>query len=102
MSGENQQPLDRRESDRLLQQVLRGQEEIKELLKDMSRAFPLNEFDEPDYDGHRRAHQGMIQKAKDGADARKSAVGHVRNAFLVAAGALGLNVVWEYIKVHIK
>lgn len=102
VSDEQKQPLDRRSNDQLLQQVLKGQDEIKDLLRDITRAFPKNEFGDPDYDGHRRAHQTMMKQAQDSEDNRRGAVSNVRNAVIIGGGTIGLSALWEYIKAHVK
>ena len=99
----DEQPLpNRRESDPVLLQVLQGQKEILDAIKDISRAFPKDEFGEPDYDGHRRAHQAMIESAQSSAESRRDAVKNVRNAVLLGGGTITLTAVWEYIKNHVK
>ena len=50
------------------------QDEILELLKDISRAFPRNDLDEPDYEGHRKYHQQLIRRAVEADRDRQNAV----------------------------
>lgn len=102
MSDEKAPPFDRRESDAMLRQVLQGQKEILAAIKDITRAFPQDEFGEPDYDGHRRAHKIMMDHAKDTAEGRRDAVKNVRNAVLLGGGTITLTAMWEYVKTHLK
>lgn len=78
------------------------QEEIFDLLKDISRAFPRNEFDEPDYDGHRKYHQQLIRRAVEADRDRQLAVQDVVKKGLWAGLALMGYALWEYIKDRLK
>lgn len=100
--SEQQQPIDRRAHDKMLQTVLDGQEEIKELLRCIDRAFPKNDIGEPDYDGHRKAHKDMIDHARRSEEDKRESAGKVRNALIIGAGSLGLTALWEYLKAHLK
>ena len=90
------------DDNKLLQQVLAGQNEIKEMLRDITRAFPVNEFNEPDFDGHRKAHKAMMTHAQNSEDSRRDAVKNVRNAVVIGGGTIGLTALWEYVKNHLK
>jgi hypothetical protein len=79
-----------------------GQRLLVDMLKDISRAFPRDEFDEPDYDGHRKYHQQLIQKAAEAEKDRQEAVKSV-----VHKGVwLGLTIIGvallDYIKAKFK
>lgn len=78
------------------------QEEILDLLKDISRAFPRNDFDEPDYDGHRKYHQQLIRRAIQDDKDRQSAVQDVVKKGLWAGLALMGYAIWEYITDRIR
>lgn len=78
------------------------QEEIFDLLKDISRAFPRNDFDEPDYDGHRKYHQQLIRRAAEADRDRQLAVQDVVKKGLWAGLALMGYALWEYIKDRLK
>lgn len=78
------------------------QEEILDLLKDISRAFPRNDFDEPDYDGHRKYHQQRIRRAVEADRDRQLAVQDVVKKGLWAGLALMGYALWEYIKDRLK
>lgn len=78
------------------------QEEIFDLLKDISRAFPRNDFDEPDYDGHRKYHQQIIRRAVEADRDRQLAVQDVVKKGLWAGLALMGYALWEYIKDRLK
>lgn len=78
------------------------QEEILHLLKDISRAFPRNDFDEPDYDGHRKYHQQLIRRAVEADRDRQLAVQDVVKKGLWAGLGLMAYALWEYIKDRLK
>ena len=78
------------------------QDEILELLKDISRAFPRNDFDEPDYDGHRKYHQQLIRRAVEADKDRQAAVQDVVKKGLWAGLGLMAYALWEYIKDRLK
>lgn len=78
------------------------QEEILKLLKDINRAFPRNDFDEPDYDGHRKYHQQLIRRAVEADRDRQLAVQDVVKKGLWAGLALMGYALWEYIKDKLK
>lgn len=78
------------------------QEEILDLLKDISRAFPRNDLDEPDYDGHRKYHQQLIRRAVEADRDRQLAVQDVVKKGLWAGLALMGYALWEYIKDRLK
>ena len=85
-----------------LDQVTKTQDEILELLKDINRAFPRNDFDEPDYDGHRKYHQQLIRRAVEADKDRQSAVQDVVKKGLWAGLALMGYAIWEYITDKIR
>lgn len=78
------------------------QEEILDLLKNISRAFPRNDFDEPDYDGHRKYHQQLIRRDVEADRDRQNAVQGVVKKGLWAGLALMSYALWEYIKDRLK
>lgn len=78
------------------------QEEILDLLKDIGRAFPRNDFDEPDYDGHRKYHQQLIRRAVEADKDRQAAVQDVVKKGLWAGLGLMAYALWEYIKDRLK
>lgn len=100
--AEPQQQYERRAQDVLLQQVLKGQEEIKEILREMTKAFPQNEFGDPDFDGHRNDHKRRIADAQRSESDKRESASKVRNAIIIGGGTLGLTAVWEYVKAHLK
>ncbi len=78
------------------------QEEMLELLKDISRAFPRNDFDEPDYDGHRKYHQQIISKAiQDDKDLHSEVQDVVKKGLWAGLALLGY-ALWGYIKDRLK
>lgn len=79
-----------------LDQVTKTQDEILDLLKDISRAFPRNDFDEPDYDGHRKYHQQLIRRAIDADRDRQLAVQDVVKKGVWAGLGLTAYALWEY------
>ena len=85
-----------------LKKLADTQDEILELLKDISRAFPRNDFDEPDYDGHRKYHQQLIRRAIQDDKDRQGAVQDVVKKGLWAGLALMGYALWEYIKDRLK
>lgn len=85
-----------------LKKLADTQDEILEYLKDISRAFPRNDFDEPDYEGHRRYHQQLIRRAIEADRDRQSAVQDVVKKGLWAGLALMGYALWEYIKDRLK
>ena len=85
-----------------LEQVTKTQDEILDLLKDISRAFPRDDFDEPDYDGHRKYHQQLIRRAVEADKDRQSAVQDVVKKGLWAGLALMGYAIWEYITDKIR
>ena len=85
-----------------LKKLADTQDEILELLKDISRAFPRNDFDEPDYDGHRKYHQQLIHRAIQDDKDRQGAVQDVVKKGLWAGLALMGYALWEYIKDRLK
>ncbi len=78
------------------------QEEMLELLKDTSRAFPRNDFDEPDYDGHRKYHQQLIRKAIQDDKDRHGEVQDVVKKGLWAVIVLMGYALWDSIKDILK
>jgi hypothetical protein len=94
--------LDRRSHDKLMQQVLDGQEEIKAILHGIDRAFTKNDIGEPDYEGHRKAHKDMIEAARRSEEDKRESAGKVRNALIIGAGSLSLTALWEYVKAHLR
>ena len=85
-----------------LDQVTKTQDEILELLKDINRAFPRDDLDEPDYDGHRKYHQQLIRRAVEADKDRQSAVQDVVKKGLWAGLALMGYAIWEYITDKIR
>ena len=85
-----------------LDQVTKTQDEILELLKDISRAFPRNDFDEPDYEGHRKYHQQLIRRTVEADRDRQLAVQDVVRKGVWAGLALMGYALWEYIKDRLK
>ena len=85
-----------------LDQVTKTQDEILELLKDISRAFPRNDFDEPDYEGHRKYHQQLIRRAVEADRDRQLAVQDVVKKGVWAGLGLMAFAVWEYIVGRLK
>ena len=81
-----------------LKKLADTQDEILELLKGISRAFPRNDFDEPDYDGHRKYHQQLIRQAVEADRDRHLAVQDVVKKGLWAGVGLMAYALWEYIK----
>ena len=85
-----------------LDQVTKTQDEILKILKDISRAFPRNDFDEPDYEGHRKYHQQLVRRAVEADRDRQLAVQDVVKKGLWAGLGLVALAVWEYIKDRLK
>ena len=85
-----------------LKKLADTQDEILELLKDISRAFPRNDFDEPDYDGHRKYHQQLVRQAVEADRDRQLAVQDVAKKGVWAGLALMGYALWEYIKDRLK
>ena len=98
---EPQQQYDRRYSDKKLNEIVDSLEEIKGVIKSVNRAFPANDFGEPDFDGHRTAHRKMMEREKRVEDDKEGAIKHVRNATLIGGGTILLTALWEYVKVKV-
>lgn len=98
---EPQQQYDRRYSDKKFNEIVDSLEEIKVMIKNVNRAFPTNDLNEPDFDGHRTAHRKMIEREKRVEDDKEGAIKHVRNATLIGGGTILLTALWEYIKVKV-
>lgn len=98
---EPQQQYDRRYSDKKFNEIVDSLEEIKVMIKNVNRAFPANDLNEPDFDGHRTAHRKMIEREKRVEDDKEGAIKHVRNATLIGGGTILLTALWEYIKVKV-
>lgn len=102
MSDAVENTQDRRAVDQLLKQILDNQVEMMGVLKSLARAFPNDEFGEPDYDGHRRYHALLIRRNQESSQVRQEAVKRV-----VSAGALGLATViayavWDYLRAALR
>lgn len=98
---EPQQQYDRRYSDKKFNEIVDSLEEIKVMIKNVNRAFPANDLNEPDFDGHRTAHRKMIEREKRVEDDKEGAIKHVRNATLIGGSTILLTALWEYIKVKV-
>lgn len=85
-----------------LKKLADTQEEILDLLKGISRAFPRNDFDEPDYDGHRKYHQQLIRQAAEADRDRQLEVQDVVKKGLWAGIALMGYALWDSIKDILK
>ena len=85
-----------------LDQVTKTQDEILDLLKAISRAFPRNDFDEPDYDGHRKYHQQLIRRAVEADRDRQLAVQDVVKKGVWAGLVLTAYALWEYMRGKLK
>jgi hypothetical protein len=85
-----------------IDQILRNQAETLKLLRELSRAFPLNEFSEPDIEGHRRHHVGLIRKDAQYDEAKSRAMSKVSTAGITGALTLILIAVWDYIKGQLR
>lgn len=99
--SEQEQPYDRRHSDRKFNEITERLDEIKGMITNVNKAFPTNDLNEPDFDGHRTAHRKMIDREKKIEDDKEGAIKHVRNATLIGGGTILLTALWEYIKVKV-
>lgn len=97
----DEQQYNRRHSDAKLSEISESLEEIKGMIKSVNRAFPPNDLNEPDFDGHRTAHRKMMEREKRVEDDKEGAIKHVRNATLIGGGTILLTALWEYIKVKV-
>ena len=97
----DEQQYDRRYSDKKFNEIVDSLEEIKGMIKSVNRAFPANDLNEPDFDGHRTAHRKMMEREKRIEDDKEGAIKHVRNATLIGGGTILLTALWEYIKVKV-
>ena len=97
----DEQQYDRRYSDKKFNEIVDSLEEIKGMIKSVNKAFPANDLNEPDFDGHRNAHRKMIEREKRIEDDKDGAIKHVRNATLIGGGTILLTALWEYIKVKV-
>ena len=97
----DEQQYDRRYSDRKFNEIADSLDEIKGMIKSVNRAFPSNDLNEPDFDGHRIAHRKMIDREKRIENDKEGAIKHVRNATLIGGGTILLTALWEYIKVKV-
>ena len=97
----DEQQYDRRYSDRKFNEIADSLDEIKGMIKSVNRAFPANDLNEPDFDGHRNAHRKMTEREKRIEDDKEGAIKHVRNATLIGGGTILLTALWEYIKVKV-
>ena len=65
----------------MLSKIASDLADVKREVISLSKAFPTNDLGEPDFDGHRKAHVGMIAAAKvmDGykVEVTKKLVGYV-------------------------
>ena len=95
------QQYDRRYSDRNFNEIAERLDEIKGMITSVNKAFPTNDLNEPDFDGHRTAHRKMIDREKKLEDDKEGAIKHVRNATLIGGGTILLTALWEYIKVRV-
>ena len=95
------QQYDCRYSDKKFNEIADSLDEIKGMIKSVNRAFPANDLNEPDFDGHRNAHRKMIEREKRIEDDKEGAIKHVRNATLIGGGTILLTALWEYIKVKV-
>ena len=98
---EQTQQYDRRHSDKKFNEIVDSLDEIKGMIKNVNRAFPANDLNEPDFDGHRNAHRKMIEREKRIEDDKEGAIKHVRDATLIGGGTILLTALWEYIKVRV-
>lgn len=48
----------------MLREIIACQKDMQSTLKQQSRAFVQNEFNEPDYDGHRKVHISLQKDAE--------------------------------------
>ena len=97
----DEQQYDRRYSDKKFNEIVDSLDEIKGMIKSVNRAFPANDLNEPDFDGHRTAHRKMMDREKRIEDDKEGAIKHVRNATLIGGGTILLTALWEYIKVKV-
>lgn len=97
----DEQQYNRRHSDAKFNEIVDSLEEIKGMIKSVNRAFPANDLNEPDFDGHRTAHRKMMERDKRIEDDKEGAIKHVRNATLIGGGTILLTALWEYIKVKV-
>lgn len=98
---QQQQQYDRRYSDKKFKEIVDSLEEIKGMIKSVNKAFPANDLNEPDFDGHRNAHRKMMEREKRIEDDKEGAIKHVRNATLIGGGTILLTALWEYIKMRV-
>ena len=98
---EQTQQYDSRYSDKKFNEIADSLDEIKGMIKSVNRAFPANDLNEPDFDGHRNAHRKMMDREKRIEDDKEGAIKHVRNATLIGGGTILLTALWEYIKVRV-
>ena len=98
---EQTQQYDRRHFDKKFNEIVDSLDEIKGMIKSVNRAFPANDLNEPDFDGHRNAHRKMMEREKRIEDDKEGAIKHVRNATLIGGGTILLTALWEYIKVKV-
>lgn len=77
-------------------------DKILESLKGIERAFPANEYGEPDYEGHRRDHRSRMDKAERDEESRRKSVDVIRNRGILAGLTLGAVALWEYVKDHLR
>ena len=97
----DEQQYDRRYSEKKFSEISESLDEIKGMIKSVNRAFPANDLNEPDFDGHRTAHRKMMDREKRIEDDKEGAIKHVRNATLIGGGTILLTALWEYIKVKV-
>ena len=97
----SEQQYDRHYSDKKFNEIVDSLDEIKDMIKNVNRAFPANDLGEPDFDGHRNAHRKMMEREKRIEDDKEGAIKHVRNATLIGGGTILLTALWEYIKVKV-
>lgn len=97
----SEQQYDRRHSDAKFNEISERLDEIKGMLTSVNKAFPTNDLNEPDFDGHRIAHRKMIDRERKIEGDKEGTIKHVRNATLIGGGTIMLTALWEYIKVKV-
>lgn len=84
-----------------IETLLETQREILRILKNTSRAFPVNEYDEPDFDGHRKYHQSIITQATNSDSVKLEAVKKIVTwaliGFLTIIGYVALDYAKAYL-----
>ena len=75
---------------------------VEKVLVRVTEGFPKNDLGNPDYDGHRVAHVGMIENAKVVQGYQRDLTKKVLEWLLVAVAVLIGQGAVEWLKAHIK